>query len=179
MTIDMTSIPNLSNIGLNSSLQNLTIGENVTSIGDHTFNGCSFLQNITCLGTNPPILYNNSFPYPNIATVTVPCGSLEAYSAPTSFWNMLFTDRIEEDCGGETGLEDLNAVEISFFPNPTNSKVTFNQAIERIELIDLVGKTLRTFRNESEINIEQLPAGVYYLRLTNNEKTTLRKLIKE
>jgi hypothetical protein len=92
---------------------------------------------------------------------------------------MLFTDRIEEDCGGETGLEDLNAVEISFFPNPTNSKVTFNQAIERIELIDLVGKTLRTFRNESEINIEQLPAGVYYLRLTNNEKTTLRKLIKE
>jgi hypothetical protein len=161
------------------SLTSITFGESLAEIGENAFATSSLLQNITCLGTNPPILYNNSFPNPNIAIVTVPCGSLEAYSAPTSFWNMLFTDRIEEDCGGETGLEDLNAVEISFFPNPTNSKVTFNQAIERIELIDLVGKTLRTYENESEINIEQLPAGVYYLRLTNNEKTTLRKLIKE
>ena len=163
-----------------SSLTSITFGESVTSIGSGAFNGCSFLQNVTCLATTPPTLEDNTvFPYPNITTLTVPCGSLEAYSAPTSFWNMFFTDRIEEDCGGETGLEDLNAVEISFFPNPTNSKVTFNQAIERIELIDLMGKTLRTYENESEINIEQLPAGVYYLRLTNNEKTTLRKLIKE
>ena len=78
-----------------------------------------------------------------------------------------------------SSLMDVEHSELSFFPNPTNSKVTFNQAIERIELIDLVGKTLRTYENESEINIEQLPAGVYYLRLTNNEKQTLRKLIKE
>ena len=159
-----------------SSLTSVTFGESLAEIEAEAFATSSFLQNITCLGTNPPILYNNSFPYPNIATVTVPCGSLEAYSAPTSFWNMLFTDRIEEDC---SGIEQAEAESISFFPNPTNSKVTFNQAIERIELIDLAGKTLRTFRNESEINIEQLPAGVYYLRLTNNEKQTLRKLIKE
>ena len=79
----------------------------------------------------------------------------------------------------ESSLLEAEAESISFFPNPTNSKVTFNQAIERIELIDLAGKTLRTYENESEINIEQLPAGVYYLRLTNNEKQTLRKLIKE
>ena len=160
-----------------SRLTTLTIGENVSSIGRGAFNGCSSLQNVTCLAINPPALGDNAaFPYPNIATLTVPCGSLEAYSTANSFWYMFFADRIEEDC---TGLEDLNAVDISFFPNPTNSKVTFNQAIERIELMDLAGKTLRTFRNESEINIEQLPAGVYYLRLTNNEKQTLRKLIKE
>ena len=78
-----------------------------------------------------------------------------------------------------SSLMDVEHSELSFFPNPTNSKVTFNQAIERIELIDLMGKTLRTYENESEINIEQLPAGVYYLRLTNNEKQTLRKIIKE
>ncbi|MBQ5891412.1 MAG: leucine-rich repeat domain-containing protein [Bacteroidales bacterium] len=162
-----------------SSLTSVTFGESLAEIGGNAFATSSLLQNITCLGTNPPILYNNSFPYPNIATVTVPCGTLEAYSAPTSYWNMLFTDRIEEDCDGETGLEDLNAVEISFYPNPTSGKVTFNQAIERIELIDLAGKTIKTYENVSEINIEQLPAGVYYLRLTNNEKQTLRKLIKE
>ncbi|MBQ5872911.1 MAG: leucine-rich repeat domain-containing protein [Bacteroidales bacterium] len=163
-----------------SGLISVTIPESVTSIARSAFGGCSFLQNVTCLATTPPTLEDNTvFPYPNITTLTVPCGSLEAYSTATSFWNMFFAGRISEDCGGESGLEDLNAVEISFFPNPTNSKVTFNQAIERIELIDLAGKTLRTYENESEINIEQLPAGVYYLRLTNNEKQTLRKLIKE
>ena len=179
VSLDMSSIPaNL--FPQSTALQNLTLGENVTSIASGAFNNCSFLQNVTCLATTPPTLADNTvFPYPNIATLTVPCGSLEAYSTANSFWYMFFPDRIEEDCGGETGLEDLNTVEISFFPNPTNSKVTFNQAIERIELMDLAGKTLRTFRNESEINIEQLPAGVYYLRLTNNEKQTLRKLIKE
>ena len=163
-----------------SGLTSVTFGESLAEIGENAFATSSLLQNITCLATIPPTLQGSSvFPNPNTATLTVPCGSLDAYSAPTSVWNMLFTDRIEEDCGGETGLEDLNAVEISFFPNPTNSKVTFNQAIERIELMDLTGKTLRTYENESEINIEQLPAGVYYLRLTNNEKQALRKLIKE
>ena len=227
-----------------SSLTSVTLGENVTSIDKNAFNGCSFLQNVTCLATNPPALVDNTvFPYPNIATLTVPCGTLEAYSTATSFWNMFFADRISErgynvevsvndeafgsvtvesDCStgtltatanegyrfviwndgntenprvvslssdtaftaifaliDETSLLDAEIEEISFFPNPTNSKVTFNQAIERIELIDLMGKTLRTYENESEINIEQLPAGVYYLRLTNNEKQTLRKLIKE
>ena len=244
MTIEMNNIPNLGNIGLNYTLQNLTLGENVTSIGSGAFSSCSFLQNVTCLATTPPTLEDNTvFPYPNIASLNVPCGSLEAYSSATSFWNMFFSGRISEsgynvevsvndetfgsvavesDCStgtltatanegyrfviwndgntdnprtvaltsdtsftaifaliDESSLLEAEAESISFFPNPTNSKVTFNQAIERIELIDLAGKTLRTYENESEINIEQLPAGVYYLRLTNNEKQTLRKLIKE
>ena len=243
VSLDMSSIPaNL--FPQSTALQNLTLGENVTSIASGAFNDCSFLQNVTCLVTTPPTLEDNTvFPYPNIATLTVPCGTLEAYSSPTSFWNMFFAGRISEngynvevsvndetfgsvavesDCStgtltatanegyrfviwndgntdnprtvaltsdtaftaifaliDESSLLEAETESISFFPNPTNSKVTFNQAIERIELMDLAGKTLRTFRNESEINIEQLPAGVYYLRLTNNEKTTLRKLIKE
>ena len=159
-----------------SSLTSITFGESLAEIGANAFATSSFLQNITCLGTNPPILYNNSFPYPNIATVTVPCGSLEAYSAPTSYWNTLFTDRIEEDC---SGLEDAEFAELSVYPNPTRGKVSFNQAIEKIEVIDLSGKTLQTYENVNEINIESLPAGVYHLRLTIEDKTTTRKVIKE
>ena len=326
-----------------SSLTLLNIGNSVNYIGEYAFSDCNFLLNINCLAENPPAIFNNtSFPYPNSASLTVPCGSLEAYSNPSNLWNVFFNNRIYENgfdvnvssnntlaghveiesncelavltaiansgyrfvnwsdghtenpriielqgdttlianfdiiisgaelsatiCEGaslnfgginitnsgvytqtftavngtdsivtltvtvnpsynividtvlnegdvytENGfneseigtyvqyfqtiegcdsiitlnilsnvsLLDVEYEEISFFPNPTNSKVTFNQAIERIELMDLAGKTLRTFRNESEINIEQLPAGVYYLRLTNNEKQSLRKLIKE
>ena len=159
------------------SLQNLTLGENVTSIGSGAFNDCSFLQNVTCLATNPPTLADNTvFPYPNIASLTVPCGSLEAYSSATSFWNMFFSGRIEEDC---SGIEQAEAESISFFPNPTKSEITFSQAIEKVEVIDLIGKTILTFTNTKTINIESLPVGAYYLRLTNEEKTSLQKVIKE
>ena len=244
VSLDMSSIPaNL--FPQSTALQNLTLGENVTSIGSGAFNNCSFLQNVTCLATTPPTLADNTvFPYPNIATLTVPCGTLEAYSSATSFWNMFFAGRISEngynvevsvndetfgsvavesDCStgtltatanegyrfviwndgntdnprtvaltsdtsftaifaliDESSLaEDAEFAEISLYPNPTSSKVSFNQTIEKVEVIDLSGKTLFTFSNANSINIESLPSGAYYLRLTNNDKTIMQKIIKE
>ena len=163
-----------------SSLTSITIPESVTSIARGAFYGCSFLQNVTCLATTPPTLEDNTvFPYPNIASLKVPCGTLEAYSAPTSFWNMFFAGRIEEDCEDNTGLEDAEETLLSFFPNPTKSEITFSQAIEKVEVIDLTGKAILTFTNAKTINIESLPAGTYYLRLTNEEKTSMRKVIKQ
>ena len=227
-----------------SSLTSVNIGNNVTSIGNKAFEGCSSLQNITCLATNPPTLEDNTvFPNPNFATLTVPCGTLEAYSASTSLWNMFFADRISEngynvevfvndetfgsvavesDCStatltatanegyvflswndgntenprvvsltsdtaftaifaliDESSLLEAETESISFFPNPTKSEITFSQAIEKIEVIDLTGKTIFTFANAKTINIESLPAGAYYLRLTNNDKAIMRKVIKE
>ena len=80
-----------------SGLTSVTLPESITSIGSGAFNGCSFLQNITCLSTTPPTMTSNDvFPYPNMAFVSVPCGSLSAYTAPTSFWNMFFMGRISE-----------------------------------------------------------------------------------
>ena len=227
-----------------SSLTSVNIGNNVISIGNEAFEGCSSLQNVTCLATNPPTLEDNTvFPNPNTATLTVPCGSLEAYSAQTSIWSILFADRIEEsgynvevsinndvwgsvaiesDCStatltatanegyefinwndgntenprivalssdttftaifaeiNESSLMDVEHSELSFYPNPTNSKITFSSMIESIEVIDLTGKTILTFSNAREINIESLPSGAYYLRLTNNDKAIMRKVIKE
>ena len=79
----------------------------------------------------------------------------------------------------ESSLLEAEAESISFFPNPTKSEITFSQAIEKVEVIDLTGKTILTFSNVRTINIESLPAGVYYLRLTNNDKAIMQKAIKE
>ncbi|MEE1119573.1 MAG: leucine-rich repeat domain-containing protein, partial [Bacteroidales bacterium] len=80
------------------SVEQCGISYNVTSIGSGAFANCSFLQNITCLATTPPTLEDNTvFPYPNIASLNVPCGSLEDYSAPTSYWNVFFAGRISEN----------------------------------------------------------------------------------
>ncbi len=79
----------------------------------------------------------------------------------------------------ESSLLEAEAESISFFPNPTKSEITFSQAIEKVEVIDLTGKTILTFTNAKTINIESLPAGAYYLRLTNNDKAIIQKVIKE
>ena len=78
-----------------------------------------------------------------------------------------------------SSLLDIEQTEITFYPNPTDSKITFSQAIEKVEVIDLTGKAILTFTNAKTINIESLPAGAYYLRLTNEEKTSLQKVIKQ
>ncbi|MEE0889927.1 MAG: T9SS type A sorting domain-containing protein [Bacteroidales bacterium] len=158
----------------------VNLGENLSFIGSNAFNGCAFLQSVNCLATIPPTLQGSSvFPNPNIATLTVPCGSLEAYSSPTSFWNILFNGRIEEDCEDDNSIEQAEETLLSFFPNPTKSEITFSQAIEKVEVIDLTGKAILIFTNAKTINIESLPAGAYYLRLTNEEKTSLQKVIKQ
>ena len=326
-----------------SSLTLLNIGSGVNHIGQNAFANCNFLLNVNCLAVNPPTIFDNtSFPYPNSASLTVPCGSLEAYSNPSALWNVFFNNRIYENgfdvnvssnntlaghveiesncelavltaiansgyrfvnwsdghtenpriielqgdttlianfdiiisgaelsatiCEGaslnfgginitnsgvytqtftavngtdsivtltvtvnpsynividtvlnegdvytENGfneseigtyvqyfqtiegcdsiitlnilsnvsLLDVEYEEISFFPNPTKNEITFSQAIEKVEVIDLTGKTIFTFSNAKTINIESLPAGVYHLRMTIGDKTTTRKVIKE
>ena len=78
-----------------------------------------------------------------------------------------------------SSLLEAEIEEISFYPNPTDSKVNFSQAIEKVEVIDLTGKTILTFSNAKTINLESLPSGAYYLRLTNNNKAIMQKVIKQ
>ena len=77
-----------------SGLTSVTIGNSLTSIGDRAFYECLNLSSLISLATVPPTIGNEAFPYPNICTVTVPCGSLAAYTASTCYWGVYFPQRI-------------------------------------------------------------------------------------
>ena len=159
-----------------SGLTSITIPNSVTSIGEWAFWGCSGLTSIVSNAVVPPAIGIEVFPYPNTCNVTVPCGSLEAYIA--SLWNGYFPSRIEEDCS--SALQEVESTrEFVVYPNPTSGKVVFDKAVERVEVIDLVGKTIQTYENASEINIGTLPAGVYHLRMSLEDQTITRMVIKE
>ena len=265
-----------------ASVENLTyfiIPSSVESIGQHAFDSCYNLQNVECKAMEPPTIANlSAFPNSDILTLTVPCGTLDAYTASGSLWNQIFAD-IDQGamaeitelsatiCGGETYTENgfnasetgvyrktfqsiegcdsivslsltvnpsynytitatINAGEtytengfneseagtyvqnhqtilgcdstitlvltinssladieeeqaLSFYPNPTKGELTFDRLVERIEIIDLAGKTVGVYENKKQLNIETLPSGAYYLRMTIGDKTIMRKVIKE
>ena len=63
-------------VGCKENATNVTIPESITDIGDSAFNGCSSLNEITCLGTTAPTLNGNVFiGLPESGTLTYPCGS--------------------------------------------------------------------------------------------------------
>lgn len=265
-----------------ASVENLTyftIPSSVESIGQHAFDSCYNLQNVECKAIEPPTIANlSAFPNSDILTLTVPCGTLDAYTASGSLWNQIFAD-IDQGamaeitelsatiCGGETYTENgfnasetgvyrktfqsiegcdsivslsltvnpsynytitatINAGEtytengfneseagtyvqnhqtilgcdstitlvltinssladveeeqaLSFYPNPTKGELTFDRLVERIEIIDLAGKTVGVYENTKQLNIETLPSGAYYLRMTIGDKTITKKVIKE
>ena len=100
----------ITNIGRNlfgdcTYLTYLTIGRSVESIENGAFLNCSLLSQITSLATVPPEIGGiEAFPYPNFCTVTVPCGSLAAYTTSTCRWNIFFPQRITESSSFELSV---------------------------------------------------------------------------
>ena len=77
-------------------LTSITIPNSVTSIGNNAFSYCRGLTSVKCLASIPPSIGNDSFlNISDTCTLTVPCSSLEAYTA--SDWNTYFATRIIEE----------------------------------------------------------------------------------
>ena len=164
-----------------SGLTSVTIPNSVTSIGQSAFYGCNGLTSIVSNAVVPPALGNEVFTYPNSCNVTVPCGSLEAYTS--SQWNNYFPNRIEEDCS--SALQEVESTrEFVVYPNPARgfATVEFEALQERSLLIiaDLGGRVIKTLdlsagTESVRLDLRDLPSGVYTLMIGN----TTKKLIVE
>ena len=164
-----------------SGLTSVTIGNSVTSIGGAAFYGCNGLTSIVSNAVVPPALGNEVFTNPNSCNVTVPCGSLEAYTS--SQWNNYFPNRIEEDCS--SALQEVESTkEVVVYPNPASGFATVEfEALQEHSLLiiaDLGGRVIKTFdlsagTESVRLDLRDLPSGVYTLMIGN----TTKKLIVE
>ena len=88
--------------------------------------------------------------------------------------------------GGDqpVSLIDDNKSTVKYYPNPVNTTlhVQANTAIQEIEMYNVLGQrviNLRPNRNETDINVENLQADVYIMKLTLNGKVETYRVIKE
>ena len=70
---------------------------------------------------------------------------------------------------------DVNAVGLEIYPNPTLQTVFLNR-LQDVAMYSQSGQRLAVYRQVDEIDVSQLPAGVYYLR---SEIGEVVKLVKQ
>jgi hypothetical protein len=89
--------------------------------------------------------------------------------------------------GGTTGLNEVDQVSFSIFPNPATSVLNFSasnlSANSSVEIYNLDGKLMLqsniiNSQNKS-VNIADLNAGVYFVKIISGNKTSVVKLIKQ
>ena len=121
--------------------------------------------------------YNNATNASGQYTLTVQIGS-------TTF--RMNQDGTQQTINGSTE-ETLNSVNI--YPNPANSMVNLefnaNQAGQtQIRFIDQMGRIAQTYyqtttagTNQMNLDIQSIPAGVYFVQMISNEQTITKRLV--
>ena len=83
------------------------------------------------------------------------------------------------------GLNELEVNENLFniFPNPVNNKLNLisksNALITKTQISDVHGKVVKTFTNETELEINELGSGIYFLNIQTEYRSYHQKFIKE
>ena len=80
-----------------------------------------------------------------------------------------------------TGIDDVNAKQVSIYPNPAKDVLHINGTASTFEIriIDLRGKTVMQQKCAAgdAIMLNNLPSGVYFVEVLEGGKQTVRKLV--
>jgi len=153
------------------------------SIGYSAFSACTGLISIYANSTLPIDLSisSNTFSSINKATCTlyVPIGSKSAYQKADQWKD--FTNIVET--ANLTAILTITNAFINFYPNPTTDYFQVSGIKENalISIKDLNGKTLLTkqMNSSDKININSFSKGIYMIKVTTNEGSIIKKIIKE
>lgn len=82
-------------------------------------------------------------------------------------------------------VEDFQKDSVSIYPNPVTDRVQldFTTAVAntQIALFDTLGKEIMTFQTDqknTQLNMENLSQGIYYLKVTQNNNVFTKKIVK-
>ena len=83
---------------------------------------------------------------------------------------------------GRDGIEQpgtKTVPDVKVFPNPTTGTVNFSQEVRHVEVYDNMGRRVLSDDNTYTLDLSAMRKGLYTLRLTTEQGTVLRKVIKQ
>ena len=139
---------------------------------------------LTCLniknGNNINHMFFNATNNLNLACIEVD----DASYSNANWTNIDATSSFSSNCNNScstVSIDEYNASDFSIYPNPTSDQLTIESELDinEVSIVDLTGKTILTSSYEAHINVANLSAGVYFIKLINDNKTVTKKFIKQ
>ncbi len=75
---------------------------------------------------------------------------------------------------------EFNQNNTSFYPNPASDRISLHETVTKAEIFTIDGKSVPTKMNGNQIDVNQLPNGIYLVNLTfaNNETKTEKLIVR-
>ena len=85
--------------------------------------------------------------------------------------------------GGQVGVEELSRHEVSMYPNPAKDqlRIVHSSPIRQVDIFNAEGEFIFSETPDTEeasLQISQLPAGIYIVRITSGNQIITRKFVK-
>lgn len=88
----------------------------------------------------------------------------------------VFTVEVKD---GSVGIDDINATALSVYPMPVKDILYLNMKCNEAVLMDVNGQQMLVERNCEQLNMSNIPAGVYLLKLNILDDIITKKIIKK
>ncbi|MBP1663574.1 MAG: cell surface protein [Bacteroidetes bacterium] len=200
-----TSVTSIGNYAFEyAGLTSITIPSSVSSIGQHAFNFCTSLKTVTIpvsvssIGTEAfwacsaltSIYVNRSIPVDLTSSdnvfygvnqtscvLYVPVGAKTAYQAASQWKD--FKNIVEFT----TAVPRIDDERINIHPNPVVDKFKIDglEGATELILMDINGKELlhKEILKDENVSVSEFPAGMYFVKLSNNGLNYKKKIIKK
>lgn len=186
-TIDLSQAPNLKSINLGfNQIETLDL-----SVNPHMESVALFSNELTNLsirnGNNKNLKDLYTIGNPNLFCIEVD----DEVAAYTYGWLVDQHTEFSEDCtlpapfiGSKSISESLASLEVSIYPNPAHNVLFIESktiAPGQLSVFSAHGRLLKTMNGDArtQIDVSQLPPGLYFLKIASDGKPILKKFIKK
>lgn len=162
-------------------LASIIIPNSVNYIDAYAFSNCTGLTSITCLAETPPNLGTDVFRYVDTTIpLYVPSNSIPLYQAADQ-WQDFNIQALGLDI-----ITSVNNVNVLIYPNPAQdkAKIRIDNLYSKADIIvlDIMGKEVKRDviakgTKELELNVSDLPKGIYNILIVNETISQTKKLI--
>jgi chitodextrinase len=122
-------------------------------------------------------------------TVAIPNINVENNVSVVINGNSTGSNRVKYDdlsytCYSALSVEEFHVANVKLYPNPVKNNLTLTLKLDiktKIEIYDILGKLVlsSTLNKTSSINLQALNTGIYIVKITQNNASISKKLIKQ
>jgi len=116
---------------------------------------------------------------------TLGCIKVDDVAYSNANWSKIKEETTVYSSTCSLGLEESVFDKVVVYPNPTKGEVNINNiALDKVTVYNIIGQLVKSFNLDSgntnnSIDLSELPKGVYYLYLINQDAASAKKIIIE